>query len=131
MSNIINNQKGYIALIAVLIIVVATLAIGLSLNSLSIGETQSGLLIQQAVQSQSIADSCMNEAYQKLRFDLAYAGESLNIGQGSCTIIIVPSGSDYLITVQSDVDNIIIKLESNITVIGNNITMNSWKNIYN
>ena len=124
------NQQGYIALIAVLIIVVATLAIGLSLNSLSIGETQSGLLIQQSVQSQSIADSCMNEAYQKIRLDGTYVGESLNIGQGSCSITVIPSGSDYIITVQSDVNDIITKLESGITVSGNNITVNYWQNLY-
>jgi len=131
MNNIKNNQRGYIALIAVLIIVVATLAIGLSLNSLSIGETQSGLLIQQSVQSQSIADSCMNEAYQKLRFDSAYGGGSLNIGQGSCIITVIPSGSDFIITVQSDVNNIITKLESSVTVNGNNIVVNYWQNLYN
>ena len=130
MNKIKNNQQGYIALIAVLIIVVATLAIGLSINSLSIGETQSGLLVQQAVQSQSIADSCMDEAYQKLRFDGAYVGESLNIGQGSCTITVIPSGPDYIITVRSDVNDIITKLESSITASGNNITVNYWQNIY-
>lgn len=131
MKKNINNQDGYIALIAVLIIVVATLAIGLSLNSLSIGETQSGLLAQQSIQSQSIADSCMNEAYQKLKFDGTYTGGSLNIGQGSCTITVVPTALDYLITVQSDVNNIITKIESNIILNGNNITLNSWQNIYN
>ncbi|MDP2685391.1 MAG: hypothetical protein Q8P20_10265 [bacterium] len=130
MNKIMKNQQGYIALIAVLIIVVATLAIGLSLNSLSIGETQSGLMVQQFVQSQSIADSCMQEAYQKLRFDGAYVGESLNLGQGSCTITVIPSGADHIITVQSDVKNIITKLESSITVVGNNITVNYWQNIY-
>jgi len=131
MKYLTKNQSGYIALIAVLIITVATLAIGLSLNSLSIGETQSGLLIQQSVQSQTIADSCMYEAYQKLRFDSGYTGENLNMGQGSCIISVIPSGADHIITIQSDVNNIITKLESSITVSDNNITMNNWQHLTN
>ncbi len=131
MKLIIKNQEGYIALIAVLIIVVVTLSIGLSMNSLSIGETQNGLIVQQSVQSQAIADSCLQEAYWQLRQDSGYTGGSLNIGQGSCTIMVTPSGADYIITSVADVNSIINKYESNITLNGNNLTINSWQRLTN
>lgn len=131
MNKLKNNQQGYIALISVLIIVVVTLSIGLSLNSLSIGELQNGLIMQQSIQSQAIADSCLHEAYQKLRFDDSYIGESLNIGQGSCTITVTPSGLDYVIISEANVNEVINKYESNITINGNNITVNSWKRLTN
>jgi len=123
------NQKGYIALIAVLIIMAVTLSIGLSLNILSIGETQSGLLKQQSAQSFAIADSCLQEAYLRIERDNDYPGGSLNIGQGSCNITVVPQGADRIITVDSDVDGIIRKIESSVTIVGNNIQFNFWKEL--
>ncbi|XOU94296.1 MAG: hypothetical protein ACNFW9_05645 [Candidatus Kerfeldbacteria bacterium] len=131
MKLIINNQSGYIALIAVLIIVVVTLSIGLSLNSLSIGETQNGLIIQQSIQSQAVAESCLHEAYWQLRQDSGYTSGSLNIGQGSCTITVMPSSPDYIITSEANVNEVISKYESNITINGNNITVNSWERLTN
>jgi len=125
------NQNGYIALIAVLIVVVTTLAIGLSLNSLSIGETESGLLAQQSVQSQALADSCLQEAYQKLRLDPLYAGESLNLGLGSCNISIIDSAPDYTVTVEAEVSSIITKAASDVTVTGQNIAVNHWQILSN
>lgn len=126
-----NNQGGYIALIAVLIIVVVTLSIGLSLNSLSIGETQNGLMIQQSVQSQAVAESCLHEAYWQLRENNGYTSGSLDIGEGSCTISVVPSAPDYIITVESNVNEIINKYESNITINGNNLVVNDWQRLTN
>jgi len=130
MNKFTNNQDGYIALIAVLIIVAVTLSIGLSLNSISIGETQSGLLKQQSAQSLAIADSCVQEAYLRLEQDGDYPGGNLNIGQGSCNINVVPQGAnDRLITVESDVDSIQRKIESSVTIIGNNIQINYWQEL--
>jgi len=126
MNQITNNQGGYIALIAVLIIVVVTLSIGISLNSISIGETQSGLLKQQSAQSLAVADSCLQEAYLRIERASDYTGGSLNIGQGSCTINIVPQGSDRIIIVTSDVNDIVKSVESGVTITSGNIVVNYW-----
>ena len=125
----INNQQGYIALIAVIIIVAATLAISLSLNVLSIGETQSGLIKQQSVQAFGIADACMQEAYIQLERDILYPGAGLNIGDGSCTIIVTDVGTDKLITVMASLQTIQRKHESLVTVSGNQVTVQYWKEL--
>lgn len=83
---IIKNQRGYIALIATIIILAITLAIGLSLNMLSIGETQAGSLTEATAQSFAAADTCLQEGYLRLHRSSAYTGGSLAIGGGSCTI---------------------------------------------
>jgi len=124
-----NNQQGYIALIAVVIIVAATLAISLSLNVLSIGETQSGLIQQQSVQAFGIADTCMQEAYLRLERDSGYTGASLDIGDGSCAIIVTDAGTDKLITVTAMLQNIQRKHESLVTVSGNQVIVRYWKEL--
>jgi hypothetical protein len=123
------NQQGYIALIAVLIVSAVTLAISLSLNSLSIGETTSGLLKQQSAQSFGLAGSCLQEAWLRLKRDPTFAGDSLNNSLGSCTITVVGSGNDRTITVESDVRNIRRRLESQVTTSGNILTVQSWTEV--
>ncbi len=123
----VNNQKGYIALIAILIIVTATLAISVSINILSIGETQVGLYRQQSAQSFALADACVEEAYIRIQRDNAYAGGNLNLSFGSCTITVVSSGADRTITAAAVVDSIERRIESEVTIVGNNLALQYWK----
>ncbi|MDD5040429.1 MAG: hypothetical protein PHY34_04750 [Patescibacteria group bacterium] len=124
-----HNQGGYIALIAVLIIVAVTLAIGLALNLLGIGETQAGYEKQLSVQSFTIADSCMHEAYIRLRADSAYAGGSLNVGQGSCSITVTADGPNRTIRAASDIQGVQRKIESAITLSGTSVKLISWQEV--
>lgn len=126
MNNQLKNQQGFIALIAVLIIVSVTLSIGLSLNILSINETQSSLIRQNSTQTFGIVDGCAREAYLRVERDNNYAGGSLNIGQGSCIITVVPQGTDRIITIESDVNNSVRKIETSVDVTSSNIFVNYW-----
>lgn len=124
-----HNQKGYIALIAVLIITAVTLAISLSMNTVSIGETESGLIKQQSAQSFAFADGCMQEAYLRLKRDNSYTSGNLNVEDGSCKISIAKASGDYIITVDSNFNNIGRRLESAVAIIGNNLTVQYWKEL--
>jgi len=123
------NQQGYIALIAVLIIVAVTLSIGISLNLLSISETQTGLLKQQSAMSYAIADSCLQEAILQIERDKTYAGANLNVGLGSCTITVVSQATDRIITVESNVNNIVRRLEASVDVSAAEVSLNYWQEI--
>lgn len=124
------NQKGYIALIAVLIILAVTLAIGLTLNILSIGETQTGLLRQQSAASFTLADGCVQEAYTRIKRDNNYTGGNLNITDGSCTITVTSQGPRRTITVESDINNIKRRIESEVRIVGNNIQVDYWQELF-
>ena len=124
------NQSGYIALIAVLIITAATLAISLSLNTLSIGETESGLLKQQSAQSFALADACLQESYLRLARQGDYAGGQLKTELGSCTITIVNDNSDRIITVNSEVSSQMRRWESRVTVGSGSVTVSYWKELF-
>ena len=126
---IYKNQSGYIALIAVLIISAAALAISLSLNTLSIGETESGLLKQQSTQSFALAEACMQEAYLRLGRNGDYSGGQLNTELGSCTITVASDNSDRIITVNSEVNSQMRRLESRVTIGGGSIIVGYWKEL--
>ena len=129
MKLLIENQRGYIALIAVIIILSVTLAISLTMNVLSVDETKTGLLKQQSAQSFAAADACIREAYLRIKRDNNYTGGNLNIGVGSCTIVVSSLGADRTITVDSDVNGIQRQLESQVTIIGNTLDLNSWQEL--
>ncbi len=124
------NQNGYIALIAVLIITAATLAISLSLNTLSIGETESGLLKQQSAQSFALADACLQESYLRLARQGDYVGGQLKTELGSCTITIVKDNRDRIINVNSEVGFQMRRWESRVTVDNGSVTVNYWKELF-
>jgi hypothetical protein len=123
------NQQGYIALIAVLIITAATLAISLSMNVISIGETQTGLIRQQSAQSFSLADACLQEALVRLKRDASFTDGGLKVNEGLCTITIIKDGSDRVITVAASVNTIIRQFESRITLTNGTIAVHYWKEL--
>ncbi|MCH7492610.1 hypothetical protein IID19_03410 [Patescibacteria group bacterium] len=123
------NQRGYIALIAVIIILSVTLAISLTMNVLSVDETKTGLLKQQSAQSFAVADACMREAYLRVKRDNSYTGGNLNIGVGSCTIVVSSLGDTRTIIVDSDVNGIQRQLESQVTIVGNTLDLDYWQEL--
>jgi len=142
----LNNQKGYIALIAILIIVAVTLAVGISMSLLSVGQTQASFTEQQSRQSFQLADGCLEDAISKIkRYD--YIGSYyLNLKEGSCNITVEaqriscdltqypapkPSKDYRIIQITSDVNNIIRNLLAEVYLTGNNATLNCWKEIEN
>lgn len=127
----INNQKGYIALIAVVIVLVVTLAISVTLNILSIDETRAGLLKQQSAQSAGLADSCLQEAYLRLKGNPGYTAGNLNTATGSCTMTVEDLGqNERLITVASDASGIVRQLQSKVKLTGPLVQVNYWREIF-
>jgi hypothetical protein len=83
----VNNQKGYIALISVIIISALVILIASSANLLSIGESDMGLQENQAWEAFYLATACAEDSLMKLKDNLNYEGnETLTFDNGSCTI---------------------------------------------
>lgn len=141
----INNQGGYIALIAILIIVAVTLAVGISMSLLGVGQTQASFTEQQSRQSFHLADSCLEEAIWQLKKNSSYAGNNnLNLSEGSCNITVeakmiscdmskyytAKTSNNYrMIYITSDVNNIIRNLVAEINLSGNNFILDCWKEV--
>lgn len=123
------NNKGYIALISVLIMSAVVLAIAITLNLSSIDETKTGLLKEQSLKSFSLADACSEESFIRLRRDSNYTGGQLNFKDGYCIINISGNGNSRLIDVEANISNIIRKIRFDIRISGNNIIQNSWQEL--
>jgi len=127
-----NNQRGYIALIAVLIISAVTLAIALSLSGLGVSETDTGLLRQQSAQAGTEAQSCLQEAELRLMNNQSYAGGTvMTFDIGTCTVTTVTtSGTDRIIDVSSTVNSVSRQFEGRVTTSANGLTPVYWKELH-
>jgi hypothetical protein len=130
MKNIMKNQNGYVALIAVLVIGAASLAIALTLLVSGTDSQREILITQQSAQARNLAKGCVDEALQQIRDNTAFTGTgSLTLGQGSCTYTVTNTGgSNRTISSSGTVQNSIRKIQASVTI-GTSISITSWQEV--
>lgn len=129
-----NSQRGYIALISILIASAIVLLISLSASLLSIGESKMGLQMNQASESFYLAQSCAEYALIALKNDLNYIGdETLTINGQDCTILpLEGSGNtDRVIKALSNAYNQTRKIRIEINQVNPEIDIKSWQEVAN
>jgi len=139
MKNFINNQKlikkgfkkGYITLIAVIIVLAAASVIAISLILLGIGFSRSSSTLEKSNQAKAIVNACAEKALQQIRDDPLYSGSgNLNLGLGSCNYaVLMQSNENRQITASGSVGTIIRKLKINIDQINPSIRITSWQEV--
>ena len=127
------NQKGFIALISLIIIAAATLIIGISVNLLSVSESQMGLTFKKGQEAFMVAESCLEEALIQLRDDVNYDpdGAQVTIDEITCdSIDVTGTGANRTIMVSAsasdDFGSFTKKIQADVKRTGNSITVESW-----
>ena len=124
MDNIYKNQQGYIALVALLIVVAAGLTIGIAVSLGGIEELQMSFGSSQAARAKSLANACIEEGLERLRNNWANYSGSLLIGGNSCIINTVVSGSNATLLVVGNVDIYSQKIKMQVD---NNLDVIAWQ----
>ncbi len=134
-SGVIRNSYysgGYIALTSILVISAVALAISISISLLGVGEAKSSFDYKKGQETLKIAESCIEEALLRLRNDSNYAGASLNVGNGTCSINVSGADADRTIDVSAQLTNL-SSYTQNIQVTakrtGNSINIVSWNQV--
>lgn len=123
-----HQERGVAALLTIVIVSASALIMAYSSGILGIGELDIGYTAAQGEEALSLADGCIDEALRRIRLDTSYSGGNITTTNGSCIIIVSPSGSDRTITVTaSTTDSYYKSIETNISLSGNTITLNSWE----
>jgi len=126
-----DNQSGYIALMAVLIVGAAALAISLVLLTTSADSQRSALVAQQSKQAQALAVACGEEALLAIHDDTAFTGtNNLSLGQGTCGYTVTNTGaSTRTASVTATVGNVTRQIQIYVTIGPSNISVTSWQDI--
>lgn len=125
------KDRGYVALISVLIIGAAATAIAVALLATGVDSQRSANVTQQSRQARSLAIACSEEASQQVHDNIAFSGtNNLSLGQGTCSYTVYNStNTTRTITATGTVGNVIKKLQATATVGASTITIGSWKEV--
>lgn len=121
-------NRGFIALVTILIISAVALLVCLSISFFSLGEAQMSLQKNQSSQAHYLANLCAEEALMKLKEDINYQGNEVFIfEQGSCQILSI-EGS-WTIKVLADCSNQIKKLKIVVSQVNPKTEISSWQEV--
>ena len=121
------DQRGIAALIVVVLIGATALIMAFSASWFGIVDLDTGYIAKKGEEVGALADGCMDNALQRLRFDINYTGETLSAGGGSCIISAVANGNDRIVTVGASIGNYYQGLTASVTLNGNVVALNSWQ----
>jgi hypothetical protein len=114
-------------LITVLIVGAVALTIGLSVALRGIGELDMGFAGNRSLEALSIADGCMEEAMIRLWSDYSYTGATLTVGDGTCSITVVNSGTGRTITVSATINKWTRQIRSQVDIGSPKIGVVEWE----
>lgn len=125
------RERGYVALLAVLISGAVATSIGLALLLAGVDGQRSAYVTQRSVQARGLMSACAEEALQAIYDNTGFTGSgNLNLGQGSCTYTVTNTGgSNRTITVSGTVNAVVRRAEVYVTIGALSISITSWKEV--
>lgn len=129
--NKLKNQKGYVALMTVLIIGAAATAITTTLLLTGTDASRVALGEQRSTQARKLADSCGEEMLQVIHDNTTYVGTgTITLPTGSCNYTVTSTGSNTrTINADSTVGNVVRKIRAYVTINAVSLSISSWQEI--
>jgi hypothetical protein len=126
-----SGQRGYVALISVLIVGAVSLVAALGILTSGTESQRSTLVMQQSTQAQGLASACAEESLQVIHDNTAYTGtNSLALGVGSCAYTVTNTGGqNRVIDTTGTVNTVVRKLKVYVTITATSITVTSWQEV--
>ncbi|OGD69035.1 hypothetical protein A3I18_00680 [Candidatus Campbellbacteria bacterium RIFCSPLOWO2_02_FULL_35_11] len=127
------NNKGYVALISVLVSGAVVSSIAMSVILLGIGSARNSFALEQSNQAKALANACAEQGLQQIRNLNSFTG-SLNIvlGKGSCSYSVNNLGSENReILASGIVGTVTRKVRVTINTINPRINLASWEEVAN
>lgn len=131
-------EKGYIALITVLIVMAVVLTTASTVAFLGIGEGQSGFAIFKGEETLDLIEGCAEDALLKSRVNPSY-GEpvgtaiTINLPQGSCSMTVISKTGSPVVTWTMQVTTVSTLYKRTVEIVFQRslteITLTSWKEI--
>jgi len=122
------EKQGFIALVAILIILAVALLVGVSVILLAVSESAMSLQKTQSSQAYYLAILCSEDALMKLKEDTNYSGnETVSVTKGSCQIL--PVEGNWTIKILADYSNQVRKIKIAVSQINPAMVIDSWQEV--
>jgi predicted chitinase len=121
-------EKGFIALITLLILFLISLSIGIGLALRSIGRTKTSLQINQSSQAFYLANLCVENALMKLKENINYSGnETIQVEGSYCQIL--PIEGKWTIKIIGNFQNQVKKVKIIVNQVNPQMIIQSWQEV--
>ncbi len=118
------TPRGFISLVALLVVVAAGLTIGISVNLAGLQELQTSLDFSQARRAQQLANGCIEEGLGRLHTSFSSFATTLSFGYGSCILQVTVLGSTATLVATGTVDIYNQKIQ---VQVDNTLSVTSWQ----
>ena len=125
-------QKGYIALISVILMSALGLGIMLSVVATGVDASKTDFSLQQSGAARSSASSCAEEALQRIvETGTTSSNGNLTIGSGTCTYLISSTSSGQIITINSTgvLGTVTSKIKVVLATTSPSVSLSSWEEV--
>jgi len=125
-------QQGYVALITVLIVGMAGAAIAVSVLLRGISMTKNSIIISQSVQAKAYADTCAEEALERVRKNSTYTGTAaINFSSDSCSYTVTNTGGTARQIDSTGTVNTLVRDVQVLLTDVDPITVSDWQEVTN
>ena len=128
---VLDNKKGYVMLISVLVLGSVLVSISVASLVMSVSKTKNDIYSLQLFEAKALADACAEEALQQIRDSTVFSGSgSLTFGLGSCDYnVLIGVGENRSINASGQVGNVIRKVQISIDTINPLINIIFWQEV--
>lgn len=126
-----SNNKGYIALMTVLIVGIIGVSITVSLLLLGISRSKTAVALDESNRAKALANACAEEALQQIHDTTSFAGTgALTFGIDTCAYTVTNTGGENRqITATGNASTAVRKVKIIINDITPLITIFSWQEV--
>lgn len=124
-------NKGFVALISVLIVSAVGVVISVSLLLLGLGSSRTGFALERSNQVKALVNACAEEALQKIKSSPSFSGSgNISLGGGTCSYTVTNlGGQNREITSSGSRDSVTRKVKITIDKINPKINITSWQEV--
>lgn len=129
------EEGGYIALVAVLIVIASVITVSVAMSLNGVTELRLAQFEHKSVSAFYAADACMNEGLLRLKEDASsgytvYTGGSLTInGSTTCTVTVTSAASTRTLNASGTIDNLITRSIQAEVDVSSGFSVNSWQEV--
>lgn len=131
MAQPVCDERGFIALIGVLIVGAIAMATATAVLSFGVDFSRSALALQRSYQAKALARACTDYGLIQLHDNIAYTGTgSLTLGAGTCIYTVANlGGSNRRVQASGTVSGIVRKIEVSINAVSPKLNVSSWNDV--
>lgn len=125
------NNRGFAALIGVLVLGSVAVATASALAFAGTRSLEASLALRQSYEAKGIARACAEVALRQIHDNVLYTGSgSVTLGAGSCDYAVANSGGSVrTISVTSTVANVTRRLLVSTSAVSPNVVVASWREV--